>query len=137
MTRINLVDPSHLSDLHCLAEFKELPRIFTAVRKLLGQGKKIEDVVIPERYVLGEGHCKFFYNKIYWLRMRYSEIANELMNRGFNLNEDLYQRIVVDSIGLPDGVMYHPTPEEIYLSMSRLCRRSKMDRVLFELESDN
>lgn len=56
MTRINLVDPVILSDKHLMAEYRELPRIFTAVTKLVDKNIRPHDVDIPEKYVLGKGH---------------------------------------------------------------------------------
>ncbi len=59
MTRINLVPPEELCDQHLLAEHRELTRIPNAVAKgkyhLKGQ---------PAEYKLGEGHVRFFFNKL-------------------------------------------------------------------------
>lgn len=136
MTRINLVDPSHLTDKHLMAEYRELPRIFTAVLKLQEQGKTPCDVDIPESYVLGKGHVKFFYNKIGWLRLRYERIRNELVfSRGYDLDDQLWRSVTQNSYGIEIwwNTSYTPTPEEIYLNMVRICKRSKLDDVLKEI----
>jgi deoxyribonuclease (pyrimidine dimer) len=139
MTRINLVEPEQLTDKHLLAEYKELPRIFTAVRKLVGQGKTPDDVDISEEYVLGTGHCKFFYNKLRWLGARYTSLYVELKVRGFNLDDSLYLSVLSEAGCLPLSWQgnYKPSPEEIYLNMARLAKRSKIDRVLDELKEEN
>jgi len=137
MTRINLVDPQVLSDKHLMAEYRELPRIFTAVKKLQAQGKKPVNVHIPDRYVLGEGHCKFFYNKLGWLRMRYVKLYDELKHRDYCVDRDLFDS-VFSGINLIDPCWFGrflPAPEEIYLNMARLAKRSKMDRVMEELNN--
>lgn len=132
MTRINLVDPSVLSSKHLMAEYRELPRIFTAVRKLIAQGKKPSDVNIPEKYVLGTGHVKFFYDKLNWLFDRYWALYYELEYREFKLNKGLF-------FSVTDGVTelrstsfwysnYNPSPEEVYLNMARLVKRSEFTR---------
>lgn len=63
MTRINLVPPAELCDQHLLAEHRELTRIPNAVAKgkyhLKGQ---------PAEYKLGEGHVRFFFNKMAFLK---------------------------------------------------------------------
>jgi deoxyribonuclease (pyrimidine dimer) len=134
MTRINLVDQSALTNKHLMAEYKELPRIFTAVRKLYASGKTIADVKdIPSEYVLGAGHCKFFYNKLDWLICRYVMIKNELDSRGYNLDLEKFQKIHLDAIDLildlEGGLIedltieYNPTPEEIYKNMYRIAVR--------------
>ena len=135
MTRINLVDPSHLTDKHLMAEYRELPRIFTAVLKLQEQGKTPSDVDIPERYVLGKGHVKFFYNKISWLHHRFNTLVYELNKRNFNLDSELFSSIIDGAFRIGDNwrTGYKPSPEEIYLNMARICKRSKLDNVLEEM----
>lgn len=66
MTRINSsINPT---DQHLIAELRELPRIFTSVNKRLTLNKTFDD--IPKEFVLGLGHCKFFYNKLDFLYLR-------------------------------------------------------------------
>ena len=136
MTRINLVEPHQLTDKHLMAEYHELPRIFTAVLKLQAQGKTPADVDIPENYVLGTGHMKFFYNKISWLHRRYEKLRNELSSRGFKTDYELFFSIrynCEDNIGVSWWSDYQPAPEDIYLNMIRLCKRSNLISVLEEL----
>lgn len=137
MTRINLVEPHQLTDKHLMAEYRELPRIFTAVLKLQEQGKTPADVDIPDRYVLGQGHMKFFYNKTTWLLRRYDRIYDELKTRGFELDEDMYHSICSRSTLIKGkwrvyDERWKPKPEDIYLNMVRLCKRSKLPSVLEE-----
>ena len=40
MTRINLTLVSELADQHLMAEYRELPRVFGAVRKHVQNGKR-------------------------------------------------------------------------------------------------
>jgi hypothetical protein len=138
MTRINLVEPHQLTDKHLMAEYRELPRIFTAVIKLQEQGKTPADVDIPDHYVLGKGHVKFFYDKIKWLNRRYEKLYEELINRQYKLDSELYDSV---SYQVNDklwgnrfwGLHYKPTPEDIYLNMVRLCKRSNITSVAEEL----
>lgn len=75
MTRINCIPVEELHDKHLIAEYRELPRVF----KLAKPG-----VPIPEKYVLGTGHVKFFYNKLHWLYTRQKQLVAEMKRRGFN-----------------------------------------------------
>lgn len=137
MTRINLINPSHLTDKHLMVEYRGLPRIFTAVIKLQEQGKTPDDVDIPKRYVSGRGHAKFFYNKIGWLRFRYEQIRKELVySRGYDLDESLWRSVSQNSYRIDSewNTNYTPSPEEIYLNMARICKRSELDNVLEELK---
>lgn len=56
MTRINLIDPSHLTKRHLIAEYKEITQFLHNVKK-----SNLKD--IPKHFTLGTGHVKFFYNK--------------------------------------------------------------------------
>jgi deoxyribonuclease (pyrimidine dimer) len=94
MTRINLICPEELSDQHLIAEFRELPRIVNAV-----VNGKANLQNIPEFYVLGKNHVKFFYNKILFLAERYAQIYAEMKYRGFKINdlyspEQMFQRVL-------------------------------------------
>lgn len=149
MTRINLVNPNHLTDKHLLAEYRELPRIFTAVHKLVytpnprvgdGWTKLMNSSRISESYRLGSGHVIFFYNKLPYLLERYREIYYVLRTkRNFNLDRNLCDSVRVKATDLINSLrldMLHewePSPEEIYLNMSRLCVRSNLDNVIEEL----
>lgn len=140
MTRINLVDPSLLTNKHLMGEYHELPRIFTSIRKLYESGKTIKDVSIPEQYVLGQGHMKFFYNKLTWLAFRYSCIKIELERRDYSLDIDKFESIRSNAYEFMSDhaetcIKYRPSPEEIYLNMSRLCKRSNIPEVLNEMAS--
>ena len=139
MTRINLVEPSQLTDKHLMAEYRELPRVFTAVLKLQEQGKSLSDVDIPNSYVLGQGHVKFFYNKINWIERRYSCLHKELKSRNFKLDRSLFNEVMIGQSKISSEwccVEFIPSPEEIYLNMARICKRSKIDKVMDELSAD-
>lgn len=116
MTRINLIPPSDLHDQHLMAEYRELPRIFTYVEKLKDLPKDI-----PAQYTMGKGHVKFFANKLKFLMHRQFNITHELMDRGFKINFDvreLYLRYKdIDEKYKND---YTPTDGELAISLQRI-----------------
>ena len=76
MTRINsAISPKNLTDQHLIAELRELPRIFTAVNKRIENDQNFND--IPEKFTLGTGHVRFFYNKLSFLEIRHLLLKNE------------------------------------------------------------
>lgn len=83
MTRINAgIRPKELVDRHLLAEHREIKRI----PRLISKGKyNLTD--IPERFALGPGHVRFFYNKCLYLLKRYREIREECLLRGFQVQD--------------------------------------------------
>ena len=141
MTRINTVPDECLSDKHLLAEYRELPRIFTAVSKIYDNGKSLP-TDIPLNYKLGAGHVKFFYNKLLWLITRYELLFGELIIRGFNIDRNMYHSIKWSASKLLSGAGqrndWNPTPEDMYLNMARLVKRATgMPLVTEELNAGN
>ena len=90
MVRINLIEPSHLSDQHLLAEWVEIQMLMKSLYNKL-QTKSVEEVCknIPDTYRLGKGHIKFFENKLSYLFTRLNLIHNTMLNRGFNPNKQI------------------------------------------------
>lgn len=83
MTRINVaIYPQELPDKLLLAELREIKRIPNQVSK----GKyNLND--IPDKFKLGSGHVKFFYNKLLYLKNRYLSLYNEAISRGFDVTD--------------------------------------------------
>lgn len=129
MTRINCTPVETLSDKHLLAEYKELPRIFTAVKKLYDNGGSVLDKDIPDDYKLGAGHVTFFYDKWPYLLWRYEKLRLELKVRDFNVNEGLFEEIIFSAYDFlykhinEIGYDWIPTPQDMYINMARLCHR--------------
>ena len=83
MTRINVgILPSELTDKHLLAGHREIKRIPNCVAK-----GKYNMNGIPDKFKLGTGHVKFFYNKLFYLFTRYLELYVECKKRGFNVQD--------------------------------------------------
>lgn len=84
MTRINSsIKPYELCDKHLIAEYREITRVPNLALNWLNNGKKSD---IPDCFRLGNGHVKFFYNKIKYLHLRFLDIKKELIKRGFDAN---------------------------------------------------
>ena len=140
MTRINIVPVEILTDKHLLAEYKEITRPFNKVISRIEKGT-MNEVKIPLEYCLGIGHETFFFDKLKWLFTRYMDLFEELVRRGVNIDEDKFNSICRDlRVKLINSVYwndYYPFPEEIYLNMARLCRRSNVESVTNELNSES
>ncbi|ARB05909.1 hypothetical protein fHeYen901_136 [Yersinia phage fHe-Yen9-01] len=93
MTRINLTLVSELADQHLMAEYRELPRVFGAVRKHVQNGKKLKDFKISPVFILGTGHVTFFYDKLEFLRLRQIDLITECLVRGFKIKDTTVQDI--------------------------------------------
>ena len=115
MTRINLVPPLELCDQHLLAEHRELTRIPNAVAKgkfnLQGQ---------PADYKLGEGHVRFFFNKLAFLKRRYDELHLECKARGFNVQYIWPENLPQNAELWAD---YQATSEALALNRERIALR--------------
>lgn len=145
MTRINCVPVECLTKKHLQAEYFELPRVLTAVEKLVAQGKTVKDVDIPDSYTLGTGHMKFFYNKLFYLYVRHRKLYYELRNREVFVDNEKFikvgQRFQNEELRNREWLHnWNPSPEDMYLNMKRLTERhfekKKMNEKLegFDLE---
>lgn len=83
MTRINSsIRPIELCDKMLLAEHREIVRIPNVIKS-----GKADLNNIPQDFRLGQGHVKFFYNKIEYLHKRYVDIRIECIVRNFNVGD--------------------------------------------------
>lgn len=121
MTRINLVPVQELADQHLMAEYRELPRIFGAVRKHVQAEKNVKDFKIAPYYLLGTGHVTFFYDKLKFLANRHYDLVLECLRRGINISNTG----INDISDIPDEWCgeYLPSTSEIELSRSRIIEK--------------
>lgn len=116
MTRINAgIPPKQLSRQHLIAEHREIVRIPNTIKS----GKAVVKD-IPEKFTLGKGHVKFFYDKLKYLHHRYEALYNECTARGYNMTYfgDAFS-------GLPPDLYndYRPTKAAIDLIKERIKER--------------
>lgn len=83
MTRINLVDPSELTDQHLVAEYREIFMVGSSLQRSLNSPNWNHNS-IPVKFTLNTGHVKFFYNKGLYLCKRYAELIAEMKARGMS-----------------------------------------------------
>lgn len=84
MTRINLVDPSELTDQHLIAEYREIRLLCANFQRSLKSKRGIVVEDIPKQFTLNKGHVKFFYDKGLYLHKRYEQLKQEMRLRGFD-----------------------------------------------------
>lgn len=112
MTRINIVPVEELCDQHLLAEHRELTRIPNAIAR----GRFNLDCQ-PAEYKLGEGHVKFFFNKLQFLNSRYIALNKECLLRGFNIKNRWPQDLPTDKALWLD---YAPTQSALKINRERI-----------------
>jgi len=116
MTRINVaVKPIELNDKMLMAEHREIKRIPNSIKK-----GRYSLNGIPDRFTLGTGHVKFFYNKLEYLHDRYIDLYNECIRRGFNVTN--YEEAFND---LPDELYnwYVETDRDRKIILERINER--------------
>lgn len=111
MTRINCVPPEELSRQHLLAEWKELPRVFTLAYKAYHSGRKI---MAPSAYTLGAGHVKFFYQRLGYCFDRFMALRREMLARGYQP-----QYIQPPPVDLPASWWQEWEPDAAALAINR------------------
>ena len=113
MTRINVgIPPAELVNQHLIAEHREIKRIPNCIAK----GKYNMDG-IPDKFKLGTGHVKFFYNKLLYLKNRYISLYDECIKRGFNV-----QNYIDSWNNVPQELMndYKVEPNDIIIIKKRI-----------------
>jgi|TARA_B100000029_G_scaffold309241_1_gene301830 deoxyribonuclease (pyrimidine dimer) len=83
LTRINIIDPSELTDQHLIAEYREIFMVGSSLQRSL-KSKSWDIKSIPKQYTLNKGHVKFFYDKGKYLSKRYDDLRKEMKARGMN-----------------------------------------------------
>ena len=118
MTRINCVPPEELSRQHLLAEWKELPRVFTLADKAYSARRKIS---APSAYTLGAGHVKFFYQRLGYCSRRFFQLKTEMLRRGYKPNYDYPPLVGVGKEWFQD---WEPDRAALELNRARILERT-------------
>ena len=120
MTRINVVPPLILCDEHLLCELREILRIPRDLEKLSDKGKQPVLSAPGSTYVLGEGHVRFFYDKVRYLEHRYQALLLEAQARGFHATDEWPHHLE-----WPERLYnsYVPTKEAILLNLMRITQK--------------
>lgn len=118
MTRINLIDPKELTDQHLLAEYRELPRIFSAVKKKILENKKI---IVWKEYKMWTWHVIFFYDKLLFLQKRLEKIILECRKRNFNIS--FTNNYDLSDFPLELQKDYIPTEKDLEISKWRISEK--------------
>lgn len=122
MTRINCIPPSELTGPHLVAEYRELPRVFSLVRAAIVRGESPDDPRNPPDYRLGAGHVRFFYPRLGFLARRQAGLVAEMQARG-------YRPGFTDTGRLLDGFPpawcedWDPPPAALALNRARIAER--------------
>ena len=114
MTRINCIDATLLCNSHLLAEYRELPRIFSWLEKVIEKGK---EPIIPKKYCLGKGHMSFFADKLFYLNDRHIELVKECLIRGFNIK--FTGALWYEYGRIPDKYWNSWTPDQEAMALNR------------------
>ena len=99
MTRINIVEPTELTDQHLIAEYREIFMVAGSLHRTLMSKLGYVESKVPVQYTLNKGHVYFFYNKGKYLHKRYNMLIDEMKYRGFkpNRNRVFPKKIFVDN----------------------------------------
>ena len=122
MTRINIVEPSELTDQHLIAEYREITMVPGSLKRTLVSKIGYKESKVPKKYTLNTGHVYFFYNKGKYLYKRYREIVIEMKLRGFNpdKNRKFPKDIFIDNNLYND---WTPTMEDYKVIQQRISEK--------------
>ena len=118
MTRINLIPVSELKNRHLIAEYREITMIPAAVRRIQKSKRGLDKNRIPSKYTLNKGHVLFFIDKGRFLANRYTQLVNEMVNRGFK--PDSNRRFPLEDFPVGYDNDWTPTVDEIEINRERI-----------------
>ncbi len=122
VTRINCIPPDELTRAHLVAEYRELPRIFTLVRAAIARGERPGDPRNPTEYRLGAGHVRFFYPRLGYLAQRQGALVAEMLARGYAPGFTRTDHLL-DGIPAEWCAAWQPTPQAMALNRARIAER--------------
>ena len=125
MTRINIVNPSELTDQHLFAEYREITIVPAALNSTLNSKSGYQEKKVSDRYTLNTGHVYFFYNKGKYLHRRYDELIREMRLRGFtpDSNRVFPYKVFIDNDLYND---WTPTMEDYKIIRERIQQKIDM-----------
>ena len=125
MTRINIIEPSELTDQHLIAEYREIFMVAGSLNRTLNSKSGYKEDRVPKRYTLNSGHVYFFYNKGKYLHKRYKALIQEMKSRGFKPDSKrLFDKDVFSDNGLYRDWL--PTVEDIQVIKKRINEKIAM-----------
>ncbi len=127
MVRVNLISPEKLADQHLIAEYAEILMLVEYIRSY----PNTKD--IPENFTLGEGHMKFFKDKVFYLKRRHERLKKEMKKRGFK------PRKTINLKGINKKLIKDWKPEEKDLKIirKRLIKRIKQKPEFYRYYGEN
>ena len=125
MTRINLVNPSELTDQHLIAEYREIFMVGGSLNRTLNSKVGYREDRVPKQYTLNTGHVYFFYNKGKYLHNRYHELIDEMKRRGFQPDKS---RVFPTKVFKDNGLYndWTPTIEDYKIIRERIQQKINM-----------
>ena len=122
MTRINIIEPTELTDQHLIAEYREMIMVPSSLKRTLVSKSGYQEKKVPKKFTLNGGHVYFFYNKGKYLDKRYKQLIKEMRRRGFNPDPN---RIFPTDIFKKNGLYndWMPTIEDQKIIRQRIAER--------------
>jgi len=124
MTRLNIIEPEHLTRVHLVAEYKEITQFLHLIQRRIHNNVPMDD--IPEQYTLNGGHCKFFYNKGKYVQERFTDLYYEMLNREIRVDKAKYlQRLERIILSYTDELRgdYSPSLYDYSIAIDRITER--------------
>ena len=126
MSRLNIIDAKDLTNIHLVAEYKEITQFLHLIKRRIDLNKTFDD--IPEEYTLNGGHCLFFYDKGGYIWKRFEELFSEMKIRGMNCDEKKYkmrlEKIIWTFSGREDLLKdYIPSQKAYDIAIERISLR--------------
>jgi deoxyribonuclease (pyrimidine dimer) len=133
MTRLNMIHPSHLTQRHLVAEYKEITQFLWCVKARADKGRDLSDM--PQSYTLNKGHCLFFYDKGKYIHDRFVDLYDEMIKRGIKSDPEKFEerrQRILDTYPEKWYNEYTPVDQDYQLVINRIGTRILQKPHLYE-----
>jgi deoxyribonuclease (pyrimidine dimer) len=120
MTRVNMIDPTKLTDQHLNAERLELNLVVASARRSFNSKHGLRT---SNKFTLNSGHVIFFHNRLGYIHRRFDILSDEMRRRGMNPVKPL-----MDTSWAPSSMFgdYDPNDEDFGIIKHRILQKIQM-----------
>ena len=123
--RINIIKVKLLTDVHLMAEYREINMSIHYYRKSLNTKNGIDYSRVSDKYLLNKGHAYFFYNKFTFIMNRFNELHDEMIARCYETSDmkNMFLNLFNDNVKFKDRNDYEVTYEDKLINLERILNK--------------
>jgi deoxyribonuclease (pyrimidine dimer) len=126
-----MIPVSLLTNVHLRAEYREVLMAPHFYKRSAVKGIKVEE--IAQHYTLNQGHAKFFYNKMNFVKKRHDLLELEMIKRGYKIRE--HYALDLSFIAPEHRNDYEPIYQDYVINLERILQKIQAKPNLYKEKS--